>query len=162
MKKLLLAVAALVVAYQIAQYANVGDPATSSRSASPSAQRQPESPSSIPSVEPSGDSVETAFAQQRSNVQVEMHGVVSKLLKDDDDGSRHQRFIVRASSGQTVLVAHNIDLAPRIDALRTGDPVTVFGEYEWNDKGGMIHWTHHDPQGRHVAGWILHDGRSYQ
>jgi len=61
-----------------------------------------------------------------------------------------------------VLVSHNIDLAPRIDGLRTGDRVDVRGEYEWNARGGVIHWTHHDPQGRHPGGWLRHRGRLYQ
>jgi len=60
------------------------------------------------------------------------------------------------------LLAHNIDVAPRIDGLAPGDRVRFKGEYIWNEKGGVIHWTHHDPQGRHVAGWIVHNGKTYQ
>ena len=108
------------------------------------------------------DSVDQAFASRTSNVQVEGEGVVSKILKDDHDGSRHQRFILTLSSGQTLLVAHNIDLAPRLDSLREGDTVKFFGEYEWNTKGGVLHWTHHDPGKRHVGGWLEHRGRRYE
>lgn len=103
-----------------------------------------------------------AFAQRRSDVQLQVSGVVTRLLPDDLEGSRHQRFLFKVPSGQTVLVAHNIDLAPRLDTLRTGDQVSVFGEYEWNAKGGVLHWTHRDPGGRHVGGWIKHQGRTYQ
>ena len=111
----------------------------------------------------SSDAVlENAFAQRISKLQVTGQGTVVKVLRDDGNGSRHQRFIVRLDSGRTVLVAHNIDLAPRIDALRAGDTVAFYGEYEWNPKGGVIHWTHRDPQGRHPAGWIRHDGQTYQ
>lgn len=111
----------------------------------------------------SSDTVlENAFAQRISRLQVAGQGTVVKVLPDDGNGSRHQRFIVRLDSGRTVLVAHNIDLAPRIDALRAGDTVGFYGEYEWNPKGGVIHWTHRDPQGRHPAGWIRHDGQTYQ
>jgi len=111
----------------------------------------------------SGDAaIEHAFASRIGNQHVAGRGTVVKLLADDTNGSRHQRFIVRLDSGRTLLLAHNIDLAPRIDALRAGDTVAFEGEYEWNPKGGVIHWTHHDPQGRHAAGWIRHDGRTYQ
>ena len=100
--------------------------------------------------------------QWRSGDQVHGSGRVIRILSDDNDGSRHQRFIVELSSGRTLLVAHNIDLAPRISALRKGDTVVFHGEYEPNSQGGVIHWTHHDPRGRHVAGWLEHEGRRYQ
>jgi len=103
-----------------------------------------------------------AFADRESHAQVEGNGTVTRLLSDDNDGSRHQRFIVELRSGQTLLIAHNIDLAPRIDSLEVGDEVEFFGEYEWNAKGGTIHWTHHDPKGRHEAGWLKHEGHLYQ
>ena len=103
-----------------------------------------------------------AFANQASSVQVEGRGAVVKVLPDDNEGSRHQRFIVRLASGQTILVAHNIDLAARISSLKEGDHVAFSGEYEWNPKGGIVHWTHHDPDGRHQAGWIKHDGQVFQ
>jgi uncharacterized protein DUF3465 len=103
-----------------------------------------------------------AFESRSSNVQVEGQGSVAKLLSDDTDGGRHQRFILRLQSGQTVLVAHNIDIAPRVDPIREGDTVRFSGEYKWNSKGGVIHWTHHDPNGRHPGGWLKHGGRTYQ
>jgi uncharacterized protein DUF3465 len=103
-----------------------------------------------------------AVENHRSNVQVHASGQVAKVLADDNDGSRHQRFIVRLPSGHTVLVAHNIDLASRVAALSSGDPVEFYGEYEWNAKGGVVHWTHRDPRGRHADGWIKHDGQTYQ
>ena len=103
-----------------------------------------------------------AFANRQSNLQVQGSGRVSRVLPDDNEGSRHQRFIVQLASGQTVLVAHNIDLAERVAAIKSGDPVEFYGEYEWNERGGVIHWTHHDPQGVHAAGWIKHGDRTYQ
>ncbi len=103
-----------------------------------------------------------AYASRHSNVQVSGTGTVVRLLPDDDDGSRHQRFVLELGSGQTLLVAHNIDLAPRIPGLAVGDTVAFNGEYEWNARGGVLHWTHHDPQGRHAGGWLRHEGRTYQ
>jgi hypothetical protein len=87
---------------------------------------------------------------------------VIKLLPDDDKGSRHQRFIVRLNNGMTLLIVHNIDLAPRVADIKVGDAVSFYGEYEFNQKGGLVHWTHHDPDGSHVAGWLKHKGRTYQ
>jgi hypothetical protein len=103
-----------------------------------------------------------AFASGASDVQVEGEGTVIRVLPDDVDGSRHQRFIIQLASGQTLLITHNIDLAPRIAGLKVGDSIGFNGEYVWNEKGGVIHWTHHDPQGRHVAGWVMHNGKRYQ
>ena len=108
------------------------------------------------------DAVGRAFASNASNIQVEGAGTVLRVLPDDSNGSRHQRFIVQLASGQTLLIAHNIDIAPRIDRLEVGDSVRFNGEYIWNAKGGVIHWTHHDPRGRHAAGWLIHNGRTYQ
>jgi hypothetical protein len=111
---------------------------------------------------PLDDPIGRAFASGSSDVQVEGEGTVIRVLADDVDGSRHQRFIVQLASGQTLLISHNIDVAPRIDGLKVGDIVRFYGEYVWNEKGGVIHWTHHDPQGRHVAGWVIHNGKRYQ
>lgn len=122
-----------------------------------------ENRSAGPGTTDSGNSpLEQAFQQQRSDVQVQAEATVTRLLADDNEGSRHQRFIVEISSGQTILIAHNIDLAPRIDDLEQGDRVEFYGEYEWNPQGGVVHWTHHDPAGRHPGGWIKHNGRTYQ
>jgi hypothetical protein len=107
------------------------------------------------------DKLGIAFTEQQSGSQVTGEGTVAKLL-DDNEGSRHQRFILILPSGQTLLVAHNIDLAPRIALLKSGDAVAFNGVYEWNAKGGVIHWTHRDPSGRHQAGWLKHAGQTYQ
>ena len=84
------------------------------------------------------------------------------MLSDDFDVSSHQRFILKLDSGQTLLIAHNIDLAPSINELMEGDYVEFYGEYEWNYEGGVIHWTHHDPSNKHVGGWLKHRGHIYQ
>ena len=103
-----------------------------------------------------------AFEQHSRNLQVEGQGVVRQLLSDDNEGSRHQRFMLGLASGQTLLIAHNIDQAPRVVGLREGDTVSFGGEYEWNPEGGVIHWTHRDTGRRHRPGWLRHNGEVYQ
>ncbi|MCL2883182.1 MAG: DUF3465 domain-containing protein [Coriobacteriia bacterium] len=106
--------------------------------------------------------IKNLYDQQKSNVQVSGSGTVVRLLADDTEGSRHQRFILQLASGQTLLVAHNISIAPRLDGLAVGDTVSFYGEYIYSAEGGTIHWTHHDPQGAHVAGWLEYNGKRYQ
>jgi Protein of unknown function (DUF3465) len=103
-----------------------------------------------------------AFKRKKSDIFVEGTGVVKKLLADDNRGSRHQKFLVSISPEQTLLFAHNIDLASRLDALAVGDAVSFRGEYVYNPKGGVMHWTHHDPDGKQQGGWIKHNGKIYE
>ena len=103
-----------------------------------------------------------AFAERESGFMVTFEGEITKVLADDREGSRHQRFLVRVAGGdQTLLVAHNIDLAERVP-VASGDRIRLRGQYEWNDLGGVLHWTHHDPGGRRAGGFIEADGRRFE
>jgi hypothetical protein len=106
--------------------------------------------------------IKDAYDNARSDIWVQSQGEVVKVLKDDTDGDRHQRFLLRLSNGHTVLIAHNIDLAPRIEGLKVGDTVMFYGQYVWNNKGGVIHWTHHDPSMRKIGGWLMYQGKRYE
>ncbi len=121
-------------------------------------QYQPQQPAPVSESSP----VAELYQQQRSDVLVEVSGEVIRIFADDNRGSRHQRFLIELADGHTLLVAHNIDLAPRVDNIEVGDEISLFGEYEWNDKGGVMHWTHHDPANKHPHGWIRHQGKLYQ
>ena len=96
-----------------------------------------------------------------SGEMVEVYAEVVKVLPDDNDGSRHQRLLLKLETGGTLLVAHNIDLAERVP-VTDGEWITVFGQYEWNDRGGVLHWTHHDPKDWREGGWIEHAGVRYE
>lgn len=89
-----------------------------------------------------------------------IQGTVIKNLKDDQEGDRHQKFLVEVAQDLTLLVSHNIDVAERVP-VREGDLVNIQGEYVWNNRGGVIHWTHHDPKGRKAGGWIELKGKRY-
>jgi hypothetical protein len=131
----------------------------------PGTQRPPATKTPPPTADviPTGTRrVLDAFRRGRSDVQVTVEGRVARTLRDDEEGSRHQRFIFQLEgSDHTLLVAHNIDLAPRVP-LKEGDRVSIAGEYEYNEEGGVLHWTHHDPARRHPDGWIRHDGKTYK
>ena len=109
----------------------------------------------------SDEAIARAFEARRNDVLVEGEGTVEKVLRDDTKGSRHQRFLLALDSGHTLLFAHNIDLAPRVPDLRPGDRIAFKGEYEWNERGGVVHWTHRDPDNRHPHGWLRRGGETY-
>ena len=101
------------------------------------------------------------FNKRDTGSWIEVTGFVKRLLRDDNDGSRHQRFIIDIGSGRTLLIAHNIDLAKRVP-LGMGDRVHVRGMYEWNDLGGLVHWTHHDPLGIEDGGHVRYRTRVFK
>ncbi|MCA9189358.1 MAG: DUF3465 domain-containing protein, partial [Planctomycetales bacterium] len=69
-----------------------------------------------------------AFEAQQSDIIVQASGRVRKLLPDDTIEPRHQKLIVELSSGHTVQIAHNIDLADRVP-VREGETIEFRGEY---------------------------------
>ena len=113
-------------------------------------------------ISPEDSILNDLYLNEVSDVQVLASGNVSFLLPDDTIGDKHQKFVIELATKQTLLITHNIDLAPRINGLSTGDAITIFGEYEWNDEGGIIHWTHKDPNGNHIDGYIEHNEIKYE
>ncbi|HET9767569.1 MAG TPA: DUF3465 domain-containing protein [Thermoanaerobaculia bacterium] len=162
----LLLVVAVAVVYQLLE--REPKPAGAPLGPSPASTTVPRdrpaapAPSHPSAAEPPARSVAAAFRSHARAAVVEGSGHVAKLLADDRQGSRHQRFLLRVDGGPTVLVAHNIDVAERVAPLQAGDAVRFRGEYVWNAKGGILHWTHADPDGRHEAGWIEAGGRRFQ
>jgi hypothetical protein len=108
--------------------------------------------------------IHSAFQNQEENVSVTVKGRVARILRDEHDsvGDDHQRWIIRLSNGQTILIVHNIHIAPRVAGIVPGSEVAVHGDYSWNSHGGLIHWTHHDPEGSHENGWIVFEGRKFE
>jgi uncharacterized protein DUF3465 len=150
-KKALAAVVLALLVWGLERWAHLDTSGTRPASTAPSSDSLPERRAP---TRPEGE--------LRAGAHLEGEGSVVRVLPDDNQGSRHQRFIVRLASGRTVLIAHNVDLAPRVEGLEAGDTIAFSGEFENNDKGGVVHWTHHDPSGRHVAGWLKYRGRIYQ
>lgn len=144
---------------------SISEPAASRSSDSPPSATIDE-PVLKPETEPtstrqSEDAIRLLIDNEISGEMVTIEAELVKVLPDDNEGSRHQRFLLALESGGTVLISHNIDLAPRVPA-EEGDVITVRGQYEWNDRGGVIHWTHHDPKEWREGGWIEFDGERYE
>jgi len=144
MKKIVILIIVIILGYGYIQEKNIFFPGMSSWS------------------DDSDSILQTAYNNRESDLQVQGAGIVTKLFPDDRVGSQHQKFLIKMSTGQTLLIAHNIDLAPRVNGLKEGDTLEFSGEYEWNSKGGIIHWTHHDPKNRHVGGWLKYNDIKYQ
>ena len=114
------------------------------------------------SAQPDDAAIVNDFHNHQSNVEVTADGTVVRLLADRTSSTgTHEQFIVKLSSGDlTVEIEHNISIARRVP-LKDGDHVIVHGEYVWNSQGGLIHFTHHDPQGTHEGGYIQDGGTTY-
>jgi hypothetical protein len=93
------------------------------------------------------------YQKRDSGTWIEDAGLVVRLLADANDDAHHQRIIVQLGNRDTLLLAHNVDLAARVPA-GIGDRLKFRGMYEWNDLGGLVHWTHHDPHGIEDGGWV--------
>ncbi|GAC1356167.1 MAG: DUF3465 domain-containing protein [Vulcanimicrobiaceae bacterium] len=101
-------------------------------------------------------------AQGANHAEVTIDGTVSRVLgvRHGRRGS-HEGFTVRVqpNAAAALRIEDNLDITGYIP-IHSGDNVQVMGQYECND--GVIHWTHHDPRGRHPAGYIKVNGRTYQ
>jgi hypothetical protein len=163
-KRVVAVVVALACAFVVVRRTYVAPAGTTWGRSSPAATAPVSAPPpAAPAPDVTGNAtIARAFATRARDVRVDGSGVVSRVLSDDNQGDRHQRFLVRLPSGQSILIAHNIDVAPRVANLRVGDEIEFEGEYVWNAQGGLVHWTHRDPAGRHRAGWLKYGGRTYQ
>jgi len=162
-KRFFLVVAAVIGTYLVVRVARHPTTPTSPAPRAVGATAAPALPreTATPSLSDNA-AIARAFANHARDVRVDGSGSVSRVLSDDNQGERHQRFLVLLPTGQSILIVHNIDIAPRVDNLRVGDEIEFEGEYVWNDRGGLVHWTHHDPSSRHRPGWVKHAGHVYQ
>ncbi len=101
------------------------------------------------------------YDKSDSGAWIEASGIVIRLLSDDREAERHQRFVIDAGGGRTLLVLHNLEIAPRVP-VGLGDRVRLRGMYEWNERGGLVHWTHRDPMGNEDGGFIRYRRQTYR
>lgn len=85
--------------------------------------------------------------------------VVTRVLGERESRSgAHEGFVVRAGQ-RSFTIEDNVDITGPIP-LRRGDVVSLLGQLECDDY--VIHWTHHDPRGRHPSGYVKVNGRLYE
>jgi hypothetical protein len=127
--------------------------------------------SSTPSDQPDNLAAIQAIQAHRSGQEVTIEGTVAQAPHvSRGPTGRHEDFIIEVSSGtgeqQLIHVAHNIDIAPEVPfdesevSAGTAD-VIIHGELDIDRSGPVIHWTHHDPSGRHRPGFIKYRGATY-
>jgi len=119
-----------------------------------------------PSAHGEEGAVYRAWAEQRSYVEVTAQGSVARVLgiRTGPSGP-HEGFLLHLRGadghGLTVRVEDNVAITGPVP-IAAGDDLTVRGEYIYDARGGVIHWTHHDPRGRHQSGYLDVGGRRYQ
>jgi hypothetical protein len=112
-------------------------------------------------VEPGAHVVEKAFYAKQSDIMVEVDGEVVRTIRPMEGNEGHQEFQMRLPNGQLILVVHE---------HRSGEPapvterdrVTVRGNYQWTELGGIIRGTHRDSSMQRRHGWIELEGKRYQ
>ncbi|MBX9693137.1 MAG: DUF3465 domain-containing protein [Cyanobacteria bacterium] len=101
-----------------------------------------------------------AQSRQLRRVEVVTSAQVWRLLPTDNNGLRHQKFLIRLNNGTTVLVANDLTMGQMVP-VQPGDVVEIKGEYIWTKRGGVLHWTHRSDSA-HPSGWIRLGDQTYQ
>jgi hypothetical protein len=113
---------------------------------------------------PDNSLVCATFSGQGSKQEVLAQGeIVDMLGMQTGPSGEHEGFLLKLTGDCDLLVRveTNVGITGPVP-LHSGETVVVKGEYEYEAAGGVIHWTHHDPEGRHVAGYVLAAGKLYQ
>ena len=102
-----------------------------------------------------------ACASGTSHVEIHVAGTIARYLGTrNSESGEHEGFLVTPNGSTAhLLIEDNVNITGFIP-MRSGDSVELQGQYECND--GVIHWTHHDPSGRHVMGYVIVNGRRFQ
>lgn len=86
--------------------------------------------------------------------------VVVKVLPEDNQGLRHQKWVVKLSSGKTVTAVYNTSMCEEVP-VQVGDVVGLGGHFLWTNQGPIIHWLHKDPKRNRPDGYVELAGKKY-
>lgn len=104
--------------------------------------------------------VQDAYRYHQTGIMAEVTGTVARVLVADKEDTRNQKFIIRLTNGQSLLVLHDQVSGDRVP-VKVDDTVLVRGEYQWSETGGTLRFTQRDYSPRRMHGWIEHQGRRY-
>jgi hypothetical protein len=113
--------------------------------------------------QPDNSLVCQTYAGQGSNQEVITQGTVVNVLGERGGPyGEHEGFLLKLDGDCDLMlrVETNVSITGFVP-IRRGEKVIVKGEYEYDPMGGVLHWTHHDPAGRHVAGYVVSAGKTY-
>jgi len=103
---------------------------------------------------------EKAFYDKQSDLMIEVSGTVVRVVEPVDGNEGHQEFQMRLSNGQLLLVVRNSSARNRVP-VESLDVVTVRGDYQWSELGGVIHGAQRDYSLGRRHGWVEVDGKKY-
>lgn len=87
--------------------------------------------------------------------------VVTKLLPDDRNGLKHQKWEARLSNGEVIQVVYNSDMGDRVP-VKIGDKFGVGGQFVWGrQRMGVMHWLHEDKREKRPDGYVFFNGTVY-
>lgn len=104
--------------------------------------------------------LQDAYNYRQTGFMAEVEGTVARILMADKEDQRNQKFTIRLTNGQMLLVIHDQEVAGRVP-VSVGDSVLVRGEYVWTETGGTLRYTQRDYSTRRLHGWIDHRGERY-
>lgn len=108
------------------------------------------------------DHIEFLYNSQRGGVFVESVGRIVKILDDQITPYPAQVILIRLSSGQKLIIKHDINLGSALPTLKKAEALQFKGIYKWNDRGGMILSTHKNNDFPKHSGWLKYDDKIYQ
>ena len=118
----------------------------------------------VPSEQADNGKICGLYASGASDVEVIGQGSVLAILGTRNGPSGvHEGFLLKLTGGCDLMVRveTNVGITGPLP-LHPGETATVKGVFDDDADGGVIHWTHHDPSGRHIAGYVEAGGKIYQ
>lgn len=101
------------------------------------------------------------YKSQRS-AKVSAQGHLIRRLPEQLSPYRAQLFLVRLTSGQKLIIKHDIEMGEALPDIKKGALLFFKGLYKWNRKGGFIIFTTQKNRENNLSGWLKYKEITYQ